>query len=702
MTVTTPGEAELAPPQPERRPHPLVTHGDERLDEWYWLRDKDDPDVIAHLEAENAYTQARLAHLAQLRAELFEEIKSRIQETDSSAPVHKGDWWYYARMVEGCQYGIRCRKPFDPAGPQSPSDEHSISGDEVVMLDENLEAGEREFFEVGSTSVSPDGWILAWAADTEGNEHYTLRFRDLRTGEDLPDQIPDTYYGLAWANDNLTIFYVTLDSAERPYRVWRHRLGTPPSEDVLVYEEPDERFHLQVGRLRSGAFVGIAAHSSVTTETRLIPTDDPEADPRIVQPRRQGIEYSIDHGGDHLWIVTNDGAVDFRLVRAPLSDSGSQNWEEVLPELPGTRLLGAAVFATHVVVHERHEAVLRIRILDIASGAIHAIEQPEAVSTAMGDSNPEFETQTYRFVYTSMVTPRSVYDYDVSTRSSTLIKRQPVLGGYDPGDYRTARRWAVASDGTRVPISLLWKDGTAFDGTAPCLLYGYGSYESSRDPSFSTLRLPWLDRGGIFALAHVRGGGEMGRSWYEQGKLEHKANTFTDFIACAEALIDQKVTSSDRLLARGGSAGGLLMGAVANLRPELFMAIVAEVPFVDCLTTILDESLPLTVIEWEEWGNPNDPKFYEVMKSYSPYDNVTAQGYPRMLVTAGLNDPRVSYWEPAKWVAKLRSVKTDTNDVLLKTQMGAGHMGPSGRYSYWEDEAFVLAFMLDSVSPTAA
>ena len=686
-----------APPLPERRPHALVTHGDERVDDWYWLREKENPEVLAHLEAENAYTEAALAHLEPLRRELFEEIKSRVQETDASAPYRDGEWWYYMRQVEGREYPIRCRKAYDAAGPQSPGAPEEIPGEEIVVLDENVEAGDREFFTVASTGVSPDGRLYAWAADTEGNEHYTVRFRELTTGEDLADRVTGTYYGLAWANDNRTVFYVTLDAAERPYRVWRHQLGTDPSEDVLVHEERDERFHVGISRLRSGAFIAIASHSKITTEVRLISTDDPSSEPVVVAPRREGVEYSVDHGGDFLWIVTNDGAPDFRLVRAPVSDPSAANWEEILPQRPATRLVDAEVFASHLVIHERHEAARRIQVMDPSTGDLYPIEQPEAVSTAMRSINADFDSSLYRFTYTSLITPNSTFDYDVRSRTSTLVKRQPVLGGYDPADYRTERRWAMAEDGTRVPISLAWKDDTPLDGTAACLLYGYGSYESSIDPSFNTLRLPWLDRGGVFAIAHVRGGGEMGRAWYEHGKLEHKVNTFTDFIACAEALIEQKVTAPARLVARGGSAGGLLMGAVINLRPELFRAVVAQVPFVDCLTTILDESLPLSVIEWDEWGNPNDPRLYEVMKAYSPYDNVAAQAYPRMLVTAGLNDPRVSYWEPAKWVAKLRTLKTDAEDILLKTQMGAGHMGPSGRYSYWEEEAFTLAFMLDAV-----
>ena len=685
------------PPAASRRPHSLVTHGDERIDDWYWLREKDNPDVIAHLEAENEFTDSALAHLGPLRQELFDEIKARVQETDSSAPYRDGEWWYYSRQIEGSEYPIRCRKPYDRSGPQSPGSPEEIPGDEVVILDENVEAGDHGYFTVATTGVSPDGRLYAWAADTEGNEHYTVRFRELSSGEDLADRITDTYYGLAWADDNRTVFYVTPDAAERPYRVWRHQLGTPGAEDVLVHEERDERFHVGLGRLRSGAFIEITAHSKITTEVLLIPTSDPTADPVAVAPRREGIEYSVDHGGDSLWIVTNEDAVDFRLMRAPVSNGSPRNWVEVIPHRPGTRLLAVEAFASHLVVHERHEAVRRIQIMDPQSGELTPIDQPESVSTAMRGINPTFDTGLYRFTYTSMITPQSTFDYDVASRSLTLVKRQPVLGGYTPDDYRTERRWAVAADGTRVPISLAWKAGTEFDGSAPCLLYGYGSYESSVDPSFNTLRLPWLDRGGVFAIAHIRGGGEMGRAWYEQGKLEHKANTFTDFIACAEALIEQKITNPRRLVARGASAGGLLMGAVANLRPDLFRAIVAQVPFVDCLTTILDESLPLSVIEWDEWGNPNERRLYDVMKSYSPYDNVVAQDYPRMLVTAGLNDPRVSYWEPAKWVAKLRTVKTDSEAVLLKTQMGAGHGGPSGRYSYWEEEAFNLAFQLDAV-----
>jgi oligopeptidase B len=682
----------MQPPAAPQRPTDLEQHGDVRVDPWYWLRDRDDPEVIAYLEAENAHTEAVTADTAPLRDALYGEIVARIQETDLSVPARWGSYWYYSRTVEGLQYPIHCRRPGGPEGSDS---------DEQVLLDENVLADGHDFFALGALSISPDHRLAAYSTDFDGDEVFTMRVRDLATGADLDDEIPGVNYGATWALDNATIFYTVLNDAKRPWRLYRHGLGTPVDQDVLVHEEEDEAFYVGVSRTRSDAYLLLELSSMVTSETHVLPADDPTGGFAVVEPRRHGIEYEVDHHGDRFLIVTNDDAENFRLVEAPVGSPGRAAWRDVVAHRSDVKLDSVDVFRDHLVLYERADAVRRIRVTDPSGQDAHTIEQPEAVSTAYPGENHEFDTSVLRFGYTSLVTPASVFDYDIASRQRTLLKQQPVLGGYDPADYETGRVWATAPDGTRVPVSYVQRRGVAHDGTAPTLLYGYGSYEVSRDPTFSSLRLSLLDRGVIFALAHVRGGGEMGRRWYEDGKFLHKQNTFTDFVACAEALVEQGFTSSDRLVARGGSAGGLLMGAVVNRRPDLFRAIVAEVPFVDVLTTILDESLPLTIIEWDEWGNPQDQEFYDYIKAYSPYDNVEPKDYPAMLVTAGLNDPRVSYWEPAKWVAKLRATKTDANPLLLKTEMGAGHMGPSGRYDAWKDEAFVFAFILDAVGITA-
>jgi oligopeptidase B len=668
----------------------LTTHGDDRSDPWYWLRDRDDPDVVAYLEAENSYTEEVMASTERLQQKLYEEIRARIQESDTSAPAPDGDFVYYSRTVEGLQYGIHCRRGRSDGAP------------ETILLDENVLAEGHEFFSLGVSHVSLDHRLLAYSTDVEGDEAYVLRFRNLETGDDLPDEIPNTYYGGAWAPDNRTFFYTVLDDAKRPWQVWRHTLGTPVAGDALVHQEDDEAFHLSIDRTRSDAFLVMTAASMVTSESWILDAGDPSGAFRIVEPRRHDTEYQIEHHSGSFFVVTNaGGAVNFRLMAAPVSAPGQDNWREVIPHRDDVRLEAVEAFARHLAIYERAGGISRVRVMSLPSGDIHEVEQPEPVYTAAAGANLEFDTDVLRFHYTSLVTPHSAFDYHMKSRERSLVKRQPVLGGYDETRYVTERLWAPAADGTPVPISVLRRADALHAGPAATLLYGYGSYEVSIDPTFSSLRLSLVDRGVVFAIAHIRGGGEMGRQWYENGKFLTKGNTFGDFIACAEHLVREGYTAPDRLAIRGGSAGGMLMGAVVNARPELFRAVVAEVPFVDCLTTILDTSLPLTVIEWDEWGNPNDPEYYAYMKSYSPYDNVEPKEYPAMLVTAGLNDPRVSYWEPAKWVAKLRATKTDDNALLLKTEMGAGHMGPSGRYEVWRDEAFVYAFLLDELGITA-
>ncbi|HLY83314.1 MAG TPA: S9 family peptidase, partial [Acidimicrobiales bacterium] len=572
-----------------------------------------------------------------------------------------------------------------------------------VILDENALAAGSDYFALGVFDVSPDHTLLAYAVDLTGAERYTLRFRDLATGVDLEDEIDGVYYSSAWAADNRTLFYVRPDEAVRPFQVWRHTVGRAASEDVLVLQEDDERFFVQVGLTHSERYVLLTAASKVTTEVRYVPTDAPAGPLETVEPRQQGVEYEVEHAvtperGDVFVILSNaDGAENFALHEAPVATPGKANWRVLVAHRPDTKLETVDAFAGHLVLAERHQGLERLRVIRLADGTDHVIDQPEPVYSLTGAANPEFDSVVLRFGYTSLVTPISTISYDLETRVRTTVKQQPVLGGYDPSAYETARVWATAPDGVEVPVSLVHRRGLPRDGTSPCLLYGYGSYEVTIDPTFSSLRLNLLDRGFVFAIAHVRGGGEMGRRWYEDGKLLRKRNTFTDFVACAEHLIAEGYTRPDRLVIRGGSAGGLLMGAVTNMRPDLWAAVVAEVPFVDCLTTIQDESLPLTITEWEEWGNPvADAEVYFSMKSYSPYDNVAEAAYPTMYVTGGLNDPRVGFWEPAKWVAKLRALRTDDRTVVLKTEMDAGHGGPSGRYDAWKDEAQVQAFILTS------
>jgi len=709
------------PPQATPRPHTLTAFGHDREDPWYWLRQRDDPEVRAYLEAENAYTKEVLAPLDDLRSTLFEEMKARILETDMSVAARRGPWWYYGRTEEGKNYGIHCRRPAGAADELPPAGEPGL--DEQILLDENVLAEGHEYFAVGTAVVSPDHSMLAYGTDTAGDERYELRFRsldDAAPSDRAPEMVPDTGYGLAWASGSTTVFYVRLDEAMRPYQLWRHELGTDPAGDVLVFQEDDRRFSLGTGRTRDGAFVLVALHSTNTTEWLAIPADDPTAAPRVVLPRREGHEYAVDHltpagtGGPGWFVVlTNEDALDFRIIAAPDQDLGpTREWREIVPHPPGVRVEDVDAFSDVLVLSERADAETWVRVLPLTAGpdpwavdllaAGWLVPSTESPSSTWLGTNPEPELTSLRFGRTSMVTPSSVVQINLDTRQETLLKQEPVLGDFDPGRYSTSRVWAEAPDGTRVPISLVHKKDLALP--APCLLYGYGAYEHSIDPSFSPHRLSLLDRGMVYAVAHVRGGGEMGRAWYENGRMEKKANTFSDFIACARHLVTEWIARPHALAGRGGSAGGLLIGAVANEAPELFTALVAQVPFVDVLTTMLDADLPLTVGEWEEWGNPlADEAAYERMFSYSPYDNVTARNpdgsirtYPSLLVTAGLNDPRVSYWEPAKWVAKIRARSPSTR-VLLRTEMGAGHGGPSGRYDAWKEEALVYAFLLDAL-----
>ncbi|GAA3759306.1 S9 family peptidase [Microbacterium kribbense] len=695
--------APVAPRRPTERRH----HGDTVADPYEWLRAKDEPEVIAHLEAENAYTSARTAHLEGLRTRIFAEIKGRTQESDLSVPTRLGSWWYYGRTVEGRQYGIQCRAPLAAADDWTPpelSADVDVPG-EQVLLDANVEADGHEFFAVGSFEVSTDGTRMLYGVDVEGDERYTLRVRDLGTGQNLPDEIPGTSAGASFSPDGRFIVYTTVDDAWRPDTVWLHELGTPVADDAKLFYEPDEKYWVGAGFTRSEKYLVIGVGSSITSEEWLVDAADLRQPPRVVWPRVEGVEYDSDHavvdGQDVLYILHNQDALDFELVRVAASDPSGPR-EIVLPHRPGVRLLGLSTFRDVAVLGYRREGLARIGLFDYATGAVTELDFDEPLYAARVAGNPEWAPPVLRMGYASFVTPGTVYDYDLATGAKLLRKRQPVLGGYDPADYGQSREWATAADGTRVPISLVWKRSFGDPGGAPrpLHLYGYGSYEHSIEPGFSVARLSELDRGVVFAVAHVRGGGEMGRQWYEDGKLLHKRNTFTDFVDCARHLVSSGVTTPDRMVAEGGSAGGLLMGAVANLAPELFAGILADVPFVDALTTILDPTLPLTVIEWDEWGDPlHDAGVYAYMKSYTPYENVRDAAYPRILAVTSLNDTRVLYVEPAKWIARLREVGAD---ALLKCEMAAGHGGVSGRYNAWRERAFELAWLLEVVGVAAA
>jgi len=663
--------------------------------------------VLEYLRAENAHTDAGLRHTIAMRDAIYDEIRRRVRETDVTAPVRRGPWEYYARTVAGLDYAIHCRRPSGGSSLPDPDARPGEPDDEQVLLDENQLAAGHDYFVLRSLSLSPDQRLLAYGVDVTGAERATVRVRDLTTGSDLADEILDTYYGLAWADDATTLFYVRPDETVRPYQVWRHALGSGVAEDVLVLQEDDERYYVGVARARSGAAIVITCESKLTSEVHLIDAAAPATAPRCIAPREQGVEYHVDHhvdghGEQRLYILTNaDGAENFKLMSAPATSTSRADWTEVLPHRADVRLADVDVFAEHLIVSERADGLERLRVVRLADRTEHLVEMRDEVYSAWLGPNPEFDTSTIRYGYTSLVVPHSDVDYDLEARTSTIVKVQPVAG-YDPDAFETHRLWATATDGVRVPISIVHRRGILLDGSVPLLLYGYGSYEVSIDPAFSATRVSLLDRGVAFAIAHVRGGGELGRPWYEDGKLDRKRNTFTDFVACAEHLVALGYTAPSRLAARGGSAGGLLMGAVTNLRPDLFRAVVAEVPFVDCLTTMLDEDLPLTVTEWEEWGDPvHDRAIYDYIKGYAPYENVRDDAYPALFVTAGLNDPRVQYWEPAKWVARMRAtVKTpDAGPLYLKTELGAGHHGPSGRYEAWREEAQVLAFVLDRISP---
>jgi oligopeptidase B len=678
----------LTPPIAKTAPTTVTLHGDVRTDEYAWLRDRANPEVIAYLEAENAYTAAMMHHTEPLQEALYTEMLGRIKEDDTEVPVRRDDWLYYSRTEQGKAYPIYCRRK-DAAGSA-----------EQVIFDQNAAAEGHPFYQLGGFEVSPDHDHLALLVDTNGYEDFVLRVKDLRTGEFLADTAEALGFGLAWASDGRTLFYQTTDSAKRADQVWRHRLGDARANDVSVYLDPDPLFNVGVRRSRSGAFVFLTSSSFTSTETWLLDARAPERAPVLVAPRAPDVEYDVDHGGDWLYLFTNrDGARDFKVMRAPVSHPAT--WTEWLPARDGVFVEGVEVFRDFAVVLERAGGLRRLRVSDLASGDSHYVDFPEPAYGVVLDENPEFATRTIRFTYSSLITPDSVYDYDVQARTRELRKRDEVLGGYDSSLYRVERLMVPARDGARVPVSLVYRAPLARDGRRPLVLYAYGAYGHIIEPTFSSARLSLLDRGFVYAIAHVRGGQDMGRAWYDEGKMFGKMNTFFGFIDCGEYLVRERYTSSDRLVAHGGSAGGLLMGAIANLSGDLFHAVVADVPFVDVINTMLDASIPLTAQEWEQWGNPAEAGAYGYMRKYSPYDNVRRGAYPRMLVTSGVNDSRVAFWEPAKWVAKLRTHKTDTHPLLLKMNMGAGHGGATGRYERLKETAFRYAFIIDQAIPKA-
>ena len=716
MDVTTDVTAPVAKKIPSERTH----HGDTFVDDYEWLRDKDDPEVIAYLEGQNAFTESHTAQLDGLRKDIFGEIKGRTQETDMSVPSRRGRFWYYARTEEGKQYAIRCRCPIadpDDWTPPEVTADASLPGEEI-LLDANVEADGHDFFSLGGLTVSDDGNWLAYSTDIVGDERYTLRFKDLRNGELLDDVIANTAGGAVWSADAKHVFYQTVDDAWRPDTVWRHDIGAD-SDDVRVFHEPDERFWVGMGSTRSDKYLMIGVGSKITTEVYVLAADDPTGVFRSVAPRVDGVEYSVEHaiidGTDQFIIVHNeirDGvkAENFAIDIAPVDDPTDRR--ELIAHDRDRRIEDLDAFRDYLVLSYRRAALPKLAIADLrgidgvpAFADFHEVEFREELCSAGLAANPEWVTPKLRIGYGSFVDPTEVLDLDVATGELVLLKRQPVLGGYDAADYVQTREWATAADGTRIPLSIVRRKTVDAERPAPLLLYGYGSYETSIDPSFSVSRLSLLDRGVVFVLAHVRGGGEMGRYWYDNGKTLTKKNTFTDFVDAARHLVDTQWTTPQQMVAEGGSAGGLLMGAVTNLAPELFNGILASVPFVDALTSILDPSLPLTVIEWDEWGNPlHDPDVYAYMRSYSPYENVEAKPYPPILALTSLNDTRVLFTEAAKWVARLQELSTSGNPILLKTEMSAGHGGVSGRYKQWEEVAFELAWILQqtgAVKPSA-
>ncbi len=672
------------------KPHPMTLHGDTREDNYYWLNDPENPEVIKYLEAENAYTDTVMAPTKALQEKLFNEMKGRVKEQDESVPVKDGDYYYYSKYVEGGEYPVYCRK------------KGSLEGTEEILLDGNAMGKGKSYFNIGGYEITDNEEIMAYGVDEVSRRNYTLKFKDLKTGKVLKDEIKNTEGGsYAWAADNKTIFYMIRDQQTLlATKAYRHVLGTDPKTDVLVYTEKDPQFYTGIGRTKSKKYIiSVSDHNGISSEYRLLDASNPTGEFVTFFPRKHGLQYYIEHFGNKFYIRTNaDGASNFKLMEVEEGKTTDmKNWKEVIPHRADTYLDGMEVFKNHLVLQERRNALLHLRIINQTDKKEHYVKFDEPAYDAGVSANPDFETNILRFYYTSMTTPSSTFDYNMDTKEEKLMKEQEVLGEFDKDNYVTERLFATARDGVKVPISIVYKKGFKKDGSQPLLQYAYGSYGYSTDPYFSAARLSLMNRGFAFAIAHIRGGQEMGRQWYEDGKLLKKMNTFNDFIDVSEFLIKEKWTSKDKLFANGGSAGGLLMGAITNLRPDLYKGILAGVPFVDVVTTMLDETIPLTTGEWEEWGNPKDKIYYDYMKSYSPIDNVVKKDYPNMLVTTGLHDSQVQYFEPAKWVAKLRALKTDKNILLFHCDMEAGHGGASGRFKRFHEVAREYAFMLNLV-----
>ena len=680
---------DIQPPKAAKKPKKLSIHGDERIDPYYWLNDRENPEVLAYLDAENQYQKKMMAHLQDFEATLYQEIISRIKQTDMSVPYLYNGYYYITRFEEGQEYPIYARR------------ERAMEAAEQIMLDVNELAKGHAYFALGGQSVSPDNRLLVYGEDTVSRRIYTLRIKDLTTGKLLDDHIPNTGGHAAWAEDSQTFFYSVKDETLRPYQIWKHKIGTSVSEDVLVYEEKDETFRTYVYKTKSRKFLVIGSSSTLTDEYRVLNAATPDQPFTLFQSRARGLEYSIEHREDDWYIRTNKDALNFRLMKTPLTQTHQDAWQEVVPHREDVLLEDLDVFKNFIVLSERKAGLTRIRVIN-HQGTSHEISFDEEAYVAYVSVNPEFDSAVLRFGYQSMTTPNSTFDYQMETRKKVLLKQQEVPGGFNPEDYHSHRIMVASKGGVEVPVSIVHHKTTPINGTSPCLLYGYGSYGASMDPGFSISRISLLDRGFVYAIAHIRGGEEMGRHWYEQGKLLQKKNTFVDFIEAGKALKLQGYAGPNQLYAMGGSAGGLLVGAVMNMAPEMWAGIVAAVPFVDVVTTMLDDSIPLTTGEYDEWGNPNEVDYYHYMKSYSPYDNVEEKEYPPLLVTTGLHDSQVQYWEPAKWVARLRAMKEDQHPLLLHTNMEAGHGGASGRFRQFKEIALSYAFLLDlagKVSP---
>jgi len=676
---------EIEPPKAKKIPEVLEKHGDIRVDNYFWMKERENPEVLDYLQKENEYNSRMTAHTSKFQRKLFLEMRGRIKEDDQSVPYKLNGYWYLTRYEIGGDYPIYSRR------------KGTLEAPEEILFNVNEMAKGHEFYSLGGMNVTPDNKLVAFAVDTVGRRNYTIQIKDLETGELLPVQIESTTGGSTWANDNKTLFYARKDPETlRSDKIYKHILGTSIDDDVVVFHEEDETFHTYVYKSKSRKYIVIGSNSTLTSEYRFLDADKPDGEFKLVQSRIRGVEYSATHYKDFLYILTNkDDAVNFKLMKTPIAQPGVENWEEVIPHREAVLLEDIDIFEKHVVISERSNGLNRLKVMTWDNSESYYIPFDNETYTAYTGTNPDFNTDVLRFTYNSMTTPTSVVDFNMTTREKTVRKEQEVLGGFDKKNYISDRIWATAEDGTRIPMSIVYRKGIRMDGSNPVLQYAYGSYGSTIDPYFSTVRLSLLDRGFIFAIAHVRGGEYLGRTWYEDGKLLKKKNTFTDFIDCTLHLIEHNYTSPECLYASGGSAGGLLMGAIMNMAPHLYKGVIASVPFVDVVTTMLDETIPLTTGEYDEWGNPNIREYYECMKSYSPYDNVIAQEYPNLLVTTGFHDSQVQYWEPAKWVAKLRELKTDNNIVLFHTNMDAGHGGASGRFEALKEVAEEYAFLLD-------